>query len=127
MRTLALIAALAALALIAGCGDDGGPGVTFEDPKGTVDVQRGMEFTLEFSVNASVGFDWKAVGVPSGLALVEPKGTEVHYPNPDSIGDSGVKRFRYEAGDAPGRQTLVFRRLYRGDQQERRTITVVIR
>ncbi len=125
MRRLALLAALALL--LAGCGGDDDSGLTFEEPKGTVNVERGMEFTFEFSVNASVGFDWEAVGVPRGVALVEPKGTEVHYPNPDSIGDSGVKRFRYKAGHEAGHQTLVFRKLYRGDPQERRTITLEIR
>jgi predicted secreted protein len=124
-RALAL--SFVSVALLAGCGGGDGAGLTFEDPKGTVDVERGMEFTLEFSVNASVGFDWEAVGVPRGVALVEPKGTDVHYENPDNAGDSGVKRFKYEAGDQAGRQTLVFRHLYRGDLKERRTITVVIR
>jgi hypothetical protein len=51
----------------------------------------------------------------------------VHYPNPDSAGDSGVKRFTYEAGDRAGNQTLVFRRLYRGDQEELRTISLEVR
>lgn len=125
----ALLAAVAALALLAGCGDgDGdGSGLVFKDPKGIVSVERGMEFTFEFSVNASIGYDWEQVGVPRELSLVKLTDTEVHYPNPDSIGDSGVKRFKYEAGERSGRQTLVFRRLYRGDLNERRSITIEIR
>ena len=117
---------LAALALLAGCGGDDS-GLTFKDPKGTINVERGMEFTFEFSVNASVGFDWEPVATPPEVALAELKETDVHYENPDSAGDSGVKRFTYEAGDRAGHQTLVFRHLYRGDLKERRTITLEIR
>jgi predicted secreted protein len=120
-------AALAALAAAAapGCGGDDEGGIVFKDPRGTVSVEKGMEFTLEFRVNAGVGFDWQAVGVPSGVALVELKDTEVEYPEEERAGDSGVKRFVYEAKKA-GRQTLVFRRLFRGDVDERRTISLTI-
>ena len=115
------------MALLAGaCNDeDAAEGLTFEDPKGSVDVERGMRFTLEFSVNASVGYDWEAVATPGG-GIVELRDTKVHYSNPDSAGDSGVKRFVYEANET-GRQTLSFRRLYRGDLDERRTVTVNVR
>ena len=124
----ALAAGLAVVALaMAGCGDDGGPelGMVFKDPRGTVNVEQGMRFTFEFRVNAGVGINWEAVGVPAGVALVELKETEVEYPEEDRAGDSGDKRFVYEALK-PGRQTLVFRKLYRGDLDERRTLTVVI-
>lgn len=117
---------LAALALLTGCGGDDS-GLTFEDPKGTVTVERGMGFTFEFSVNAGVGFNWEAQPLPGGPKLVEAKGTEVDYPDEDREGDSGVKRFAFEAGETTGSQTLVFRKLYRGDQQELRTITVEVR
>ena len=120
-----LLVALAALALVAGCDDDGS-GVVFKDPKGTVDVEKGMTFSLEFRVNAGVGFDWEAVGTPPGVALVELKDTKVDYPDEERAGDSGTKRFVYEA-KGTGRQTLVFRKLFRGDHQERRTLTVEIR
>ncbi|HEX8647686.1 MAG TPA: hypothetical protein VF715_12355 [Thermoleophilaceae bacterium] len=124
MRRLALLATLALV--LAGCGGDDA-GLVFKDPKGAVTVERGMEFTLEFSVNASVGFDWEPVPSPPAVTLVEPKGTDVHYENPDSAGDSGVKRFKFEAGDRVGNQTLAFRQLYRGDQRELRTITLEVR
>ena len=124
---LALAAALAALALLAGCGDgkNAAEGIVFEDPKGAIDVETGMTFTIELSVNASVGYDWRAAALPAG-APVELKDTRVHYDNPDSIGDSGVKRFVYEA-KRPGRQAILLRRSFRGDPQERRTVTVTIR
>jgi predicted secreted protein len=121
-----LAAMLAALAL-AGCGGDDDSGLVFEDPKGTIAVERGMEFTFEFSVNASVGFDWEPVTTPPEVRLAELEGTDVHYENPDSAGDSGVKRFTYRAGEKAGHETMVFRQLYRGDLKERRTITLEVR
>ena len=124
---LAIVVALAALALLAGCGGgDDGAGVVFKDPKGTVDVEKGMTFTFELSVNAGVGFDWEPVGLPTGVALVELKETKVDYPDEERAGDSGVKRFVYEA-KRTGRQTIVLRHLFRGDEKERRTIHVNIR
>ena len=122
LRLLALT--LAALALLAGC-DDEGDGIVFKDPKGEVNVERGMRFTLEFSVNASVGFDWVPV-VPPANGIVELKETSVDYPNEDSIGDSGFKRFVYEARRT-GEQEIELRHMYRGDQKERRRITVIVR
>jgi predicted secreted protein len=123
-----LAAALLALALLAACGGDGdgGDGMVFEDPRGTVEVEKDTRFSLEFTVNAGVGFDWEPVGVPAGVALVELAETKVDYPDEERAGDSGKKRFVYEAKGS-GRQTLLFRKLYRGDPQERRTITVNIR
>ena len=122
---LATLAAVAALALLAGCDDGDGSGLVFKDPKGTVEVEKGTKFSLELSVNASVGFDWEPVGAPdpSVLELVD---TLVDYPDEDRAGDSGKKRFVYEA-KATGTQTVVLRRLYRGDEDERRRITVRIR
>jgi predicted secreted protein len=129
MLARAAALALAALALVAGCGGDdngGDQGIVFEDPRGSVDVETGARFTFEFSVNAGVGVDWEAVGVPAGVALVELKDTEVEYPDEQRAGDSGKKRFVYDA-KGPGRQVLVFRKLYRGDLDERRPIAVNIR
>jgi predicted secreted protein len=121
----ALAVALGALALLAGGCDSEGDGIVFKDPKGEVSVERGMRFTLEFSVNASVGYDWAPVTPPPG-GIVELRETSVDYPNPDSAGDSGFKRFVYEA-KRDGVQTIELRKLFRGDQQERRRITVRVR
>ena len=120
----ALLAALAALALLAGCDDGDGSGLVFKDPKGTVEVEKGMTFSLEFSVNAGVGYEWEQVGPATGP--LEARGTDVHYERPDAAGDSGTKRFEYEATEA-GTGRLTFRKLYRGDPQERRAVTVRIR
>jgi predicted secreted protein len=121
-----ILAVPVAVLAAAGCGGDDS-GLTFEDPKGTVAVERGMEFTLEFSVNASVGYDWKPAAAPPRARLAELKRTDVHYENPDSAGDSGVKRFTYTAADRAGRETMVFDHLYRGDLKDRRTITLEVR
>lgn len=122
----ALLAVLAAGALLAGCDGGDDSGLVFEDPKGTVEVERGMEFAFEFSVNAGVGFDWEAVG-PGRARHAELTGTDVEYPEEEREGDSGVKRFRFRASDSGGRDALVFRRIYRGDPEERRAITLVVR
>ena len=122
----ALRTALAALAFLAGCDSGDDSGLVFKNPKGTIDVEKGMTFTLELTVNSGVGFDWEPVGVPTGVALVELKDTEVDYPDEERAGESGKKRFVYEA-KGTGRQAIVLRHIFRGDEQERRTILVNIR
>ena len=120
----ALLVALAALALLAGCDDDTS-GIVFKDPKGQIDVEKGMQFTLEFSVNASVGYDWVPVAPdPNGPVRLRSTGTD--YPDEDRDGDSGSKFFVYEA-TGTGEARIELRKLYRGDQQERRRITVRVR
>ena len=121
---LAIAAVLAALALLAGC-DDEGSGIVFKDPKGTLDVEKGMEFTLEFSVNASVGYDWVPVA-PDPNGPVRLRSTSVDYPNEDRAGESGSKFFVYDATDT-GEARIELRKLFRGDQQERRRIVVRVR
>jgi predicted secreted protein len=122
-----LLAGLLALAFLAGCNDGDGSGLVFKDPKGSIDVEQGMTFSLEFRVNAGVGFDWEPVAAPPGqAALLKLEDTVVDYPDEDRAGDSGTKRFVYRA-ERSGRQTLVFRKLYRGDAQERRAVNVQIR
>jgi predicted secreted protein len=120
-----LPAALAALALLAGCdlGDDSG--LVFEDPKGTIEVEEGMTFSLEFSVNAGVGFDWMPVASATE-GPVAYEGSEVEYPSGNRAGDSGRKRFTYEARSS-GTRRLAFRHLFRGDVKETRTVTVEVR
>ena len=123
---LALLAALAALALLAGCGgDEESTGIVFEDPKGSIDVEQGMRFTVELSVNASVGYDW-VPEVPDSAGPVLLRGTKADYPSEDRDGDSGIKQFLYET-TRTGRGRIVLRKLFRGDQQERRTIVVNVR
>jgi predicted secreted protein len=120
----ALVLVLSAAALLAGC-DDEGDGVVFKDPKGEIAVEEGMEFTLELRVNASVGYDWVPVA-PGRSGPVRLKATSVDYPNEESIGDSGFKRFTYEA-TRTGQGTIELRRLFRGDPQERRLLIVRVR
>jgi predicted secreted protein len=120
-----LLAALAALALVAGCDEEAGSGIVFKDPHGHIDVEKGMEFKIELSVNAGVGYDWVPVAPdPSGPVVL--RGSKVDYPDEERAGDSGVKQLTYEARDT-GRATIVLRKLFRGDQQERRAIVVNVR
>jgi predicted secreted protein len=119
-----LCVALAALALVTGC-DDEGQGIVFKDPKGTIDVEKGMKFTLEFSVNAGVGYDWVPVA-PDPSGPVRLRSTSVDYPNEERAGDSGSKFFVYEATET-GEARIELRKLFRGDQQERRRIVVRVR
>ena len=125
LRSAAAVACLL-IVLLAGCGgDDDDSGLVYRDPQRPIMVEEGMSFTIEFSVNAGVGFDWEAVR-PRSSGPVELKDTEVEYPEEERAGDSGDKRFVYEAKQA-GSEALVFRKLYRGDQQEVRTVTVRVR
>lgn len=122
LRSAAAVACLL-LALLAGCGGDGDDdGPVFVDPQRPFTVEEGMTFSIEFSVNAGVGFEWEAVR-PKSSGPLELKETKVEYPEEERAGDSGTKRFVYEAKQA-GSEALVFRKLYRGDQQEVRTVTV---
>jgi predicted secreted protein len=122
----AALAALAALLLLAGCDSGDGSGLVFKDPKGTVEVEKGMTFSLEFSVNAGVGYDWEPVGAALDGSIVELVDTKVDYPDENRDGDSGKKRLVFEARSA-GTQDVGLRKLFRGDEQERRTVTIRVR
>ena len=123
MRRALAAAAIGAALAMGGCGGDDVK--TFTDPHGEIEVDEGKTFAIELRVNAGVGYDWKAVGLPSGIALVELKKTSVDYPDEDRAGDTGTKRFEYEAL-ARGIQTITFQRLFRGEPDERRTVNVSI-
>jgi predicted secreted protein len=119
-RALA-VAAVAAALVGAGCGGDGVE--TFEDPHGKIEVGQGDRFAIELSVNASVGYDWRAVPDPTGVRIVELRKTSVDYPDEERAGDSGVKRFEYRA-NARGIQTVEFQRFFRGKPDEKRSVNV---
>ncbi|MEA2475732.1 MAG: Chagasin family peptidase inhibitor [Thermoleophilaceae bacterium] len=119
----ATVGLLVAAGLLAGCGG-GGDGLVFKDPRGTQTVEKGMQFSLEFTVNGGVGFDWVQVPARAG-GVLEPVGTKTSYPSENRAGESGTKRFAYRAVRA-GRQTLVFRHYFRSDPKESRTVTVVV-
>jgi predicted secreted protein len=111
----------------AGCGGDGDDdsGIVFQDPRRPVAVEKGMTFSIEYSVNAGVGTDWEVVE-PRASGPVELERTDVDYPDEEREGDSGRKRFVFEA-KRTGSEAVVFRKLYRGDQQEVRTVTMQVR
>ena len=122
-RRLILIALTAGALALAGCGGDDVK--TFKDPRGRIEVDKGKDFAIEFRVNSGVGVDGQAVGLPTGLALVELRKTSTHYPDDNHAGESGDKRFLYHAR-ARGIQTITFRKFFRGKLEERRSLNVSI-
>lgn len=123
MRRRLALAAVAVVALLpAGCGDGDSGNTTFEDPHGTVEVQKGDEFRLKFTVNSGVGFDW--VQVPRlEESILSTARISVDYPDEERAGESGTKTFTYTA-KRTGRETVVFQHVFRGQPKERRTLVV---
>ena len=111
-----------AAAVLAGC--DGGK--TFEDPRGRLEVEPGASFTVEFSTNPSVGYDWRLDRRPGAGSAVEYRSTSVEVDDPESDGSSAQKRFEFRAPRS-GTTTLRFTKLYRGDVEERRRLPVQVR
>jgi predicted secreted protein len=124
MRTLAALAVGAALA--AGAAGCGGGSTTYVNPHGTIGVKRGDEFTLQFKVNASIGFDWQVI--PFGLELpkVELLKTQTSYPDDHRAGESGTRRYRFRATKV-GRQVLIFQHFFRSQPQERRVLRIDVK
>jgi predicted secreted protein len=120
----ALAAALLGAALAAGCGGDRVK--TFKDPHGRIEVDRGKRFAVELRVNSGVGYDWKFVGLPTGIALVQLEKTTIDYPDEDRAGENGTKRFEFRTKDARGIQTISFQRYFRGKRDEHRSVNVAI-
>ena len=121
MRYALALAAVALLLLAAGCGD-GGSGNTFKNPHGTIDVKKGDEFRLEFTVNSSVGFDWALIPRLEH-SILTPAAISTSYPSENRAGESGIKRFTFTAKET-GRETLVFQHSFRGTPKERRTVVI---
>ena len=111
----------------AGCGDsDDEPKTnTVADPSGTIEVKQGERLALEFVQNPGVGTDWKFLGVrPRGV--VELGKTDHESDNPDAVGSNETKRFNFDA-EKQGRAALRFERSYRGEVDQTRSVTVVVR
>jgi predicted secreted protein len=121
MRYGLALAVAALLLLVAGCGGGGGSN-SFKNPHGTIDVKKGDEFRIEFTVNGGVGFDWALIPRLEQSILTPAKIT-TYYPSDNRAGESGTKRFTFTA-KASGRETLVFQHVFRGAPRERRTVVV---
>lgn len=110
--------------ILGGCGGDG-DGEVFEDPNGAIEVVQGDRFVLQFATNPGIGFTWDLEAVPAGGGPVRLLETETSEDDPGSAGGSVTKRFVFEAPDA-GTAELRFERDFRGDIDERRTVTVTV-
>jgi predicted secreted protein len=122
MRVAAALAVVLALALTgAGCG--GGGSSIHDDPHGTIDVKTGDVFTLAFTVNAGVGYEWQVIPFDFDPAKVKLLSNKAVYPDEKRAGASGQRRFRFRATTA-GIQTLVFQHYFRGKPTDRRTLRI---
>ena len=113
-----------AIFLIAGCGASG-PRI-FDNPRGTIGVEKGDEFTIQLTVNAGVGYDWEIVPFDYEPTKVDLVRTETVYPDDQRDGDSGKRRYRFKATTV-GRQILVFQRFFRSKLSARRVLRIEVR
>jgi inhibitor of cysteine peptidase len=103
-----LIALVAAAALLAACGDDGGTTIELgaEDSLSEVSLDVGDQLDVSLEANPTTGYSWELGPLPEGLQLVssefeEPGGSLVGAPGTqvftfDVVGaGSGILRFEY--------------------------------
>jgi inhibitor of cysteine peptidase len=102
------IALVAAAALIASCGDDGGSSTSLDaaDSSSEVSLEVGDQLEVSLEANPTTGYSWELAPLPEGLQLVssefeEPGGSLVGAPGMlqfvfDAVGPgSGILRFEY--------------------------------
>jgi inhibitor of cysteine peptidase len=102
------IALVAAAALLAACGDDGGATVELDvtDSLSEVSLDVGDQLDVSLEANPTTGYSWELGPLPEGLELVssefeEPGGSLVGAPGMqlfvfDAVGPgSGILRFEY--------------------------------
>ena len=102
------IALVAAAALLAACGDDGGTTVELDDADSLSEVSLdvGDQLDVSLEANPTTGYSWELGPLPDGLELVssefeEPGGSLVGAPGTqlfvfDVVGaGSGILRFEY--------------------------------
>lgn len=101
LRRLAV--ALAAVALLAGCGG-GGTELTAEDSGKTVGASVGDTFTLRLDENVTTGYAWQ-ITQETDDGVVRMLGSDYEAPDTDAVGAGGVREWRFEAV-GEGRTTL---------------------
>ena len=102
------IALVAAAALLAACGEDGGTTVVLDaaDSLSEVSLDVGDQLDVELEANPTTGYSWELGPLPDGLQLVssdfeEPGGSLVGAPGTqlfvfDVVGPgNGILRFEY--------------------------------
>jgi inhibitor of cysteine peptidase len=100
------IALVAAAALLAACGDDGGTTVELDvtDSLSEVSLDVGDQLDVSLEANPTTGYSWELGPLPEGLQLVS---SEFEEPGGSLVGAPGMQRFVFEAVGA-GSGTLRF-------------------
>ena len=123
MPRLALtVLALSLCGLGIGCGSGERE---FPNPRGTIEVGEGQRFSLAFTINPGVGYDWD-LGQKRPTLGLRYGGRTVQRSDPGTAGGSAISRFEFEAA-ARGSHRLAFVHRYRGRVVERRVIAVRVR
>lgn len=117
--------ALVILALgTTGCSSVSKPDHSFAGPLSSAHVSRGQSFTIVFTVNGSIGFDWVLRPSPGGHELAFDGATSKQ-DNPNLIGGGGQKIFRFQAL-RKGTATLRFAQYFRGKLKQLRPVVVTV-
>ena len=103
-----LIALVAATALLAACGDDGGTTVELDagDSLSEVSLDVGDQLDVQFESNPTTGYSWELGPLPDGLQLVS---SEFEEPGGSLVGAPGMQRFVF---DVVGRGSGILRLEY---------------
>jgi inhibitor of cysteine peptidase len=90
------IALVAAAALLAACGDDGGTTVELDvtDSLSEVSLDVGDQLEVSLEANPTTGYSWELGPLPEGLQLVS---SEFEEPGGSLVGAPGMQRFVFEA------------------------------
>ena len=100
------IALVAAAALLATCGDDGGTTVELDasDSLSEVSLDVGDQLAVELEANPTTGYSWELGPLPDGLQLVS---SDFQEPSGSLVGASGTQLFVFDVV-GPGSGILRF-------------------
>jgi predicted secreted protein len=118
------VLAVAAFAVLPGCGGGGGGTKTVSEPRGALSVAKGQTLVLAFSNNPGIGFDWERSAPNPDPTVLRPRGSRSD--RADRPGASVEIRYRFEARRA-GTAAIGFVHFFRGKVTERRTVRVTVR
>ena len=95
------IALVAAAALLAACGDDGGATVELDvtDSLSEVSLDVGDRVEVRLEANPTTGYSWEVGPLPDGLQLVS---SEFEEPGGSLVGAAGTQVFGFDVVGAGG-------------------------
>ena len=95
------IALVAAAALLAACGDDGGSTVELDatDSLSEVSLDVGDQLDVSLEANPTTGYSWELGPLPEGLQLVS---SEFEEPGGSLVGAPGMQLFVFDVVGAGG-------------------------